>query len=426
MILSRYKLRMEVERYRNSSQTAQQTSEIVEHRSVLKRELLGFERLRSVYMPGLVQLLTDMNEDLALGDDGNPENAKLWLPSSIPVDMRKTVCCDEVDQIEERLRKAQAYDALDSVRHTLRVKTKMVQFKNKNVRGQRMSGKSREVIDRVHERVKRFVEKYRRSRAGLLLLKGPGEWEKELRVMEQSDVRSYVDPQRMKIGPGRRGTNEEEPGMEGNVLEDKSRVEEDDDFALEGEVRTRRDGTGETRKEQSWIWLTRDINLRDGADENDNEILRAEWCRSRARLHRAEEEMRYLEIEMDRTLRFLSWQARWWDDRRSRPNPSQVPQLEEGVKAYAIKQSRIQQGLREKFLNTWKMSLRQEEGLKEDEEAIDRAVREEMGLDGRDDDDEEILEGDETGNDRGEAEGPEGVEEDGEVEAEEAECFGFA
>lgn len=302
-----------MEHYKKSTQTVQQTSEIVERRSVLKRALRGFEKIRSVYMPGLVQFLTDMDEDLALDEDGHPENAKLWLPSAIPVGMRQMVCCEDVDQIEERLRRARAYDALDSVRHTLRVKTKMVQFKNKNVRGQRLSGKSREVIDRVHDRVKMFVEKYRRSRAGLLLLVGPGEWEKELQIMQQSDVRSYVDVQRMKRGPGRRGTTEEEPGMEGIVVEEEGRVDdrEDCDWQLEGEVRTRRDGTGETRKEQSWIWLTRAINLRDGTDENENEILRAEWCRSRAWAHRADEELRYLEGEMERTLRFLDWQARW-------------------------------------------------------------------------------------------------------------------
>lgn len=225
-------------------------------------------------MPGLVQFLTDRDEDLTLEEDGLPENARLWLPSSIPAHMREMVCSESVDQIEERLRRARAYDALDGVRHTLRVKTKMVEFKNKNVRGQRMSGKSREVIDRVHDRVKTFVEKYRRSRAGLFHLVGPGDWEKELRVMEASDVRSYTDPQRKKRGPGRRGTNEEEPGMEG-IVQDATEPEgmEDDEFLLQGEVRTRRDGTGETRKEQSWIWLTREINLKDGADENENEIL---------------------------------------------------------------------------------------------------------------------------------------------------------
>lgn len=216
-------MRQEIERYKGSSQTSLQTNEIVEHRNILKHALRGFEKLRSVYMPGLVQFLDDIDEDLSFHEDAPPENEKLWLPSAIPSEMRKMVCCDQVDLIEERLRKARAYDALDSVHHTLRVKTKMVQFKNKNIRGQWSSGRSREIIDRVHDRVKSFVERYRRSRAALLCLVGPGEWEQELRVMEQEDVRSYVDPETKIAGPGRHGTNEEEPGMEGLSVEEDDR-----------------------------------------------------------------------------------------------------------------------------------------------------------------------------------------------------------
>ncbi|KAE9403518.1 hypothetical protein BT96DRAFT_1080167 [Gymnopus androsaceus JB14] len=258
---SQYKLQLEVERYKNSTRTAHQTDKIVEHQNILKRAFRGFKKLRSVYMPRLVQYLTDLDKDLSLGKDDQPENTKLWLPSLIPVDMRRNM--------------ARAYNALDSVRHMLRVKTKMIQFKNKNVRGQRMSGKLREVIDRVHDHMKGFVERYCHSHRGLLLLVGLGNWEKELQVMEQKDMRSYVDPAPKKREPGRRGTNKDEPGMEGVTVENDNGTEEQEDncFPLQVEDQTRRDGTGETRKEQSWIWLTREINLRDGADENKNEIL---------------------------------------------------------------------------------------------------------------------------------------------------------
>lgn len=230
---------------------------------------------------------------------------------------------------------------------------------------------------------------------------GSGEWEKELCVMGQDDVRSYVDPERKKSGPGRRGTNEEEPGREGIAVEDSvGQAEEgDEDFSLQAESQTRRDGTGETRKQQSWIWLTRQINLRDGADENDNEILRAEWCRSRAWAHRAEEEERYLKVEMERSLCFLEWKGKWWDGHQVRPNPGRVPHLEEGVKAYAARQGEIQRGLRDRFLNQWNMSLK-----KEDLFRPDRVAREELGVEERDDDDkedeeEEVEEGEYNGGD---------------------------
>ncbi|KAE9382477.1 hypothetical protein BT96DRAFT_802391, partial [Gymnopus androsaceus JB14] len=180
-------------------------------------------------MPDLVQFPTDLEEELLFDAEGQPETKKLWLPSSIPADKRKAICCDEVDVIEEQLHRARAYNALDSVWHMLRVKTKMVQFKNKNIRGQRSLGKSWEVIDKVYDYVKGFVEKYCHSREGLLLLWGPGEWEEELWVMAKDDVRSYVDTEQKKHGPGRRGTNEEEPGMEGIVIEAESWVEQENE-----------------------------------------------------------------------------------------------------------------------------------------------------------------------------------------------------
>lgn len=131
---------------------------------------------------------------------------------------------------------------------------------------------------------------------------------------------------------------------------------------------------------------------------------------------------------MERSLRFLDWQAKWWDDRQARPNPGRVPHLEEGAKAYAAKQAEIQRGLRDRFLKQWNVSLGKEEVLKGVKEAADRTAREELGLDGGDDDEDEDEDEDEeeAGNDGGDTEMPDRVEEEGEEEAHEAEYFGFA
>ena len=153
-------MRVELEQYKKSTKTAQQTNKIFECHNILKRALWAFKKLCLVYMPGLVQYLTDIDEDLLYDEDGHPESEKLWLPSAIPAHFSEAVCCDGVDIIEEQLWRARAYDALNSVRHTLHVKTKMILFKNKNIWGQRSSGKSHEVINRIHKRVKGFVEKY--------------------------------------------------------------------------------------------------------------------------------------------------------------------------------------------------------------------------------------------------------------------------
>ena len=94
----------------------------------------------------------------------HPEGSIIWLPSQIPAPLRLHVCCPELPQIEERIHTAQCYDTLDMVRYVLRVKTRMIVFKNKSVRGQRDGTRSRTVIDRVHERVRAAAEKYRVAR----------------------------------------------------------------------------------------------------------------------------------------------------------------------------------------------------------------------------------------------------------------------
>jgi len=74
----------------------------------------------------------------------------------------------------------------------------MIQFKNKNLRGQRAGTRSRAVIDRVHERARVAADKYRIARRAKLALSGTGDWEKTLRLLEDGDVRSYQDPDRLK------------------------------------------------------------------------------------------------------------------------------------------------------------------------------------------------------------------------------------
>lgn len=276
-------MRAELEAFKKSLQTAKQSGNLLDRRNVLARSIDAVEELRGVYMPGLLQFLSDRQENTSRNPDFNPEDEKLWLPSEIAESDWSWVCHDGLVDIEARLRKARCYDALDGLRHTLRVKSRMVQFKNTNVRGQRDSGRSREVIDGIHNRAKGFADKYRRNREALLKLIGSGTWENELRPLENSDVRGYGDLSRAKVGSGRRGTNEEDPGKEGESVLEELPLTSSEELDLLPEIRSRRQGTGESREKLSWIWWTTPVSMKDGADP-ENELLRMEWCKSRARM----------------------------------------------------------------------------------------------------------------------------------------------
>jgi len=314
----------------------------------MQARLRTWEALRTVYMPGLVQYWQDIGEDPLR--EVEPEDKALWLPSALPTNRRLDICHHSLADMELILRTGQLADMLSSVRHTLRVKARMVQFKNRNIRGQRSGTRSRAIIDNVHDRVKSAAHRYRVAREARLALEGEGSWCLVYRELRNEDVRSYQDPARFRPSQGRRGTEEDvmmENGEHGN--------EGEDEIDLFPGERDGRAGTGETRRLLSWIWTTPGLSGDDGTDSGDD-ILRAEWCRSRARVNRATEEVRRLHEEMRRTLAFLSHQGELWE-RRKDDCVVDSPSLREGLKGYAAKQSSLQTLLSDNFTQRWKEPL---------------------------------------------------------------------
>lgn len=64
-------------------------------------------------MPGLQLYKSNIGEED--GSTLHPEDTNLWLPSKLPKEARQRVCVQDLSTIEERLRTAQCYDALESV-----------------------------------------------------------------------------------------------------------------------------------------------------------------------------------------------------------------------------------------------------------------------------------------------------------------------
>ncbi|KAL0563483.1 hypothetical protein V5O48_018583 [Marasmius crinis-equi] len=393
--------------------TLRQANKLHESRRALRRRILALLDVRAVYMPGLLQYLAD--EGLRDNhEDTSAEEIKVWLPSSIPNKDVHRVCGPEVVTAETKLQFARANDALDGLRHTLRVKTRMVLFKHTHIRGQRDSGHAREVINHVQGRAMLFVAQYRAARLAYYILLPDGTDLGVLPKLENGDVCGLGDPMRVKVGPGRRGTREDDLELE---VEDKGAEEEEAGLCEaeeQGETaqidllppdvsryeyRTAH-GTGETRKVNSWIWEygqgRNKLGVDDGADDN-NEILRAKWCKSRARLHRATEEVKLLQEEMKCALRFLDWAAARWDDLAKQVHKSASGSLREGRTSSAIKQARIQRRLRESFDNAWKVPLGswdKREAVKEEEEERLQSEGGDASDKEPDEDDEDYGEGD--------------------------------
>lgn len=328
---------------------------LTEQRNQLTARIRAWEQLLPIYMPGLLQYQTDHPISLSTSSHNSPhpEDSKLWLPSHLPPNFRHRICVERLPEIEEKLRSAQCYDALNSIRHILKIKSRLVKFKNKNIRGQREGNRSRAIIDRVHERARASAEKYRAARNAKYQLSGPGAWEQELQVLADADIRSYQDPNQLRKRKGRRGTVED--GQLALQSLERDEPIETDDFSLLNQVRTRRDGTGETRRTLSWIWLSPS-----GFDDPDNlndDLLRVEWAKSRARAARATEEVLLLREEMRRVLEFLEWKSQWWINLKAQRSTNVSKDLSEGLSAYAHIQSDLQLTLANEFRTLWKQPL---------------------------------------------------------------------
>ena len=207
-------------------------------------------------MPGLLQYQVDLASGSITArysphNSDNPEDLDIWLPSRVAEAHRSRVCREGLVDIEERIRTAQCYDALDAIRHALTVKSRMIMFKNKNVRGQRGGLRSKSVIDRVHQKAREQAAKYRTAREAKYTLCGEGPWEEVLRVLLDGDVRGYQDKNVLRVQNGRPGMLEDEQvevagrsGIEDAEIEDGTST----GIPLWEEEQDRRDGTGETHR----------------------------------------------------------------------------------------------------------------------------------------------------------------------------------
>ncbi|KAJ7191702.1 hypothetical protein GGX14DRAFT_537830 [Mycena pura] len=320
------------------NRTSIQAAELQRKRTLLLGMVQRLRDEQAHFMPGLASLL---QEHPSHESTARPEEMKLHLPSSFPAAVRAEICIDGLAEEEERLRAAQASDALKDLRRHLRMRMVAHHFKRRHTSGQAAYTKSQALQSAIEQRIKMTTARYNAARAALLSLRGPGKWEETLRVLQQSDIRGINErtlndeereeerKARLLAGLSPEGVDEDEFGdpVEPTVL-----------FNLE---------TGEGRRRLSWIWYTEMGGASDVADDGKlHDDIRIEWVKARARADRWREELLFLDEEMRRVLAFCDWMAKRWDDRRyARTNVS--AELREGLAAYATEQA-----VRERFWAT--------------------------------------------------------------------------
>ncbi|EIW75289.1 hypothetical protein CONPUDRAFT_66284, partial [Coniophora puteana RWD-64-598 SS2] len=265
----------------------------------IRRKFADWTAIQLLYMPVVPSLrgTTDADDLTAV----SPSALQLYLPSDLP---SSTACDSRLISCEWDLRFAQAHDALAEVRQYLRVRSFMLGFKDRFLRGQGANTRARESLKVVERRIKKCAYTYRNARTSLKSLASrlskPG-WDNTLHELSDGDIRSMGD-------------------------------------YLQGET--------EGRTTLSWIWVDKSVANSDDPSVQDG--LRVQWCKARARASRWTEETILLKEEMRRVLQFLDWQGEWWKA-NAECCSFKAEAYRDGAMAYALRQASIRRAIGTRF-----------------------------------------------------------------------------
>ncbi|PBK59521.1 hypothetical protein ARMSODRAFT_991128 [Armillaria solidipes] len=308
-----------------------QSADIEQRQSTLRRQMEQYRELQMVYMPGVA--LRHERAVAQATEEIQPEDERLWFPSDLSSSVRKVSCLAGLPKKEELLREAQCWDALASIRSSLRAEAAVLDFRNRTARGQSTLTRVADIMEGWKGKRDAAVEKYRNARKALLSLRGPGDWTEKLRELKDADMSS----------------------MYGAVLDGKEVRSEAVVSRRKKKQKIQADSTKDMPKDVSWIWLSEGSLA--NCDENSSiEDVRIHWIRSRAWLRRWEEERELLREEQRRILVMLQYRADWWESRKS--GWSGIGRdIAEGIQAYALQQADAHRRLAHNFSATWQTAF---------------------------------------------------------------------
>ncbi|KAJ7715461.1 hypothetical protein B0H16DRAFT_1667065 [Mycena metata] len=315
------------------NQVRAQGQNFIELRLSFLAKLKTFRNLQDRHMPGAIRRLEEEDERRDADEPApNPEDIKLWMPSELTSAEREEECAEGLGDREAKLRLAQCTNALDTLRLRLHAKRHLISFRNSHVVGQKHATRSSTLIGMVGERIETLTVKYRRARLALLELEGAVYCEEHgLRALADGDVR--LDEEWESDGKARHRL--------AKIRNSKHR------HANEPTVSSK-------KKTFSWIWTSGDGPEADA--EGLHEAVRVEWSKAKARRDRWVEEVQLLREEMRRVMRFLQWQAAWWEAQRKARGTEIQPEVAAGVEAYAARQAALHRGIARRFKAGWEAS----------------------------------------------------------------------
>ena len=145
-------------------------------------------------MPGLDRYLSERsvyNDDKVMS---TPEHIPLHLPSSLPTENRASICVPGLAEVEDRLRFAQACEALTDLHCQLTKRTYASRYRTTNISSQTHFTRFQELQEQTDSKIKAACSRYYQlARSGLLHLRGKGIWEMKLQEIRPEDIRGLSE-----------------------------------------------------------------------------------------------------------------------------------------------------------------------------------------------------------------------------------------
>lgn len=335
-----------------------QTVSIEEKELSLRQKLLIWFEIQRIYMPcvDMVRPPTEVASDEP--DDMHPISAvdmDLVLPHSLTANLRAQLPSNLIHKYQ-RLRLAQAEDALVAMKRSLRRGATLFDHQTEHIAGTGVAANTRMkvAIQRQNAKAQLDASRYRAAREALLVLDPLGSWRYRLQVLRETDVRPPPK------GRSKRGAPSEGRKTLTWIWKVPRAAPVEGDGAHGDDETAAGDGDGEDGATSDKAAEANEGSFSQFKSALSNmtpQDLRVEWAKSLARAERWEEEVALLRREMARTLRFLDFKARRWFERAY--ERSDVPvDIRDGMAAYACKQAFFCLSLARKFASHWEQLLK--------------------------------------------------------------------
>ena len=349
--LTRIRRRRLRQKQKVKSKTVDELSEMTKARRSLSKRVRELQGCQRVYIPGVADLLDASQEDERLEDQ--PEVLKLWLPSQLSDDDRSAWCLPGISHLEFRFRYVQASDTLAELRRLRQLFQGTRDQNAKHTKSTSSTTRSQGILDGFHSRTKRVANRYRSARQALLAL-DPEEklvtgWKHYFLELKEGDIR----------GPDRKTDEDSEGRFQQSWIWTVSYPQPNSSNSSSSDPQLSvTDSTSHQRPLPSTSTVVSGEGLHGPVvDEKEQyQSHRAHWARAQARAERYEEEVKLTVEEMGRSLKYFEWKKSWWQSissERAQSNDPPPPIIQDGLRAYALRQSDTYDRLVALFVNHW-------------------------------------------------------------------------